>query len=87
MSYLVNSIFPDTNCIVSQAITFFVAGFETTSNAVAFALYELSLRQDCQDKLRKEIDETLENDEITFENIQKMKYLDMVLAGKKSIYS
>ncbi|KAJ8979338.1 hypothetical protein NQ317_006974 [Molorchus minor] len=46
----------DTHSMVSQAITFFVAGFETTSNAVAFALYELCLRQDCQDKLREEIE-------------------------------
>lgn len=68
--------------MVSQAITFFIAGFETTSNAVAFALYELSLRQDCQDKLRKEIGETMTTDEVSFEQIQKMKYLDMVLSGK-----
>lgn len=71
--------------MVSQAITFFIAGFETTSNAVAFALYELSLRQDCQDKLRAEIEETISDDEVTFEHIQKMKYLDMVLSGKIQI--
>nr|CAI5823745.1 unnamed protein product [Callosobruchus analis] len=73
----------DTNCMVSQAITFFIAGFETTSNAIAFALYELCLRQDCQNRLRKEMTESLSSDEdITFENIQKMKFLDMVLSGK-----
>ncbi|CAH2010411.1 unnamed protein product [Acanthoscelides obtectus] len=76
-----NGIHFDTNCMVSQAITFFIAGFETTSNAIAFALYELCLRPDCQEKLRREIGESLPNDvEITFESIQKMKYLDMVLS-------
>lgn len=67
--------------MVSQAITFFVAGFETTSNAVAFTLYELSLRQDCQDKLRKEINDIIKDEEVTFDHLQKMKYLDMVLSG------
>lgn len=68
--------------MVAQAITFFVAGFETTSNALAFTLYELSLAQDCQDRLRDEIHEVIKSDEdITFENMQQMKYLDMVVAG------
>lgn len=67
--------------MVSQAITFFIAGFETTSNVVAFALYELSLRPDCQDKLRKEIQETIGDDEVTFEHLHKMTYLAMVLSG------
>ncbi|XP_018562133.1 cytochrome P450 6k1 isoform X1 [Anoplophora glabripennis] len=71
----------DTDTMVSQAITFFVAGFETTSNALAFVLYELCLRPDCQDRLREEINDTFHtDDDITFENIQKMKYLDMVLS-------
>lgn len=68
--------------MVSQAITFFIAGFETTSNALAFALYELCLRTDCQDKLRNEINENIHiDDDITFEQVQNMKYLDMVLSG------
>ncbi|XP_056647967.1 cytochrome P450 6k1-like isoform X2 [Diorhabda sublineata] len=69
------------NRMIAQSMTFFVAGFETTSNAVAFALYELCLRIDCQDKLREEIFLHIKNEgDVTFENIQKMKYLDMVLS-------
>lgn len=74
--------------MVAQAITFFMAGFETTSNLVGFALYELSLRQDCQDELRKEIFEAFPDDDtdfITFDKIQQMKFLDMVIAGEFSI--
>ncbi|KAG5871669.1 hypothetical protein JTB14_032274 [Gonioctena quinquepunctata] len=71
----------DTDRMVSQAITFFIAGFETTSNALAFALYELCLRTDCQERLRQEIFEKLEtDDDVTFENIQKLEYLDMVFS-------
>lgn len=74
--------FSDKDRMIAQAITFFVAGFETTSNAVAFCLYELCLRQDCQDKLREEINKTIQTeDDITFDNILKMQYLDMVLSG------
>lgn len=73
--------------MVAQSMTFFVAGFETTSNAVAFALYELCLRNDCQDKLREEINEYIKTDEdVTFDKIQKLKYLDMVLSGKRFSY-
>lgn len=72
----------DITCMVAQAITFFMAGFETTSNLVGFALYELSLSQDCQEKLRKEIMDFFLDDStvITFETIQQMKYLDMVIS-------
>ncbi|XP_030752443.1 cytochrome P450 6j1-like [Sitophilus oryzae] len=72
----------DTTCMVAQAITFFTAGFETTSNLLAFALYELSLRQDCQKTLREEIYEYFPDStaSITFDKIQQMQYLDMVLS-------
>ncbi|CAG9771176.1 unnamed protein product [Ceutorhynchus assimilis] len=78
---IINGTKFDTTCMVAQAITFFMAGFETTSNLLGFALYELSLRQLCQEKLRQEILETFQStNEITFEKIQQMKYLDMVIA-------
>ncbi|KAL1500888.1 hypothetical protein ABEB36_006309 [Hypothenemus hampei] len=67
----------DTTSMVAQAITFLVAGFETTSNLLAFALYELSLRPDCQEKLRSEI---LKNATGTYEEVQHIKYLDMVIS-------
>ncbi|XP_076271486.1 cytochrome P450 6g1-like [Rhynchophorus ferrugineus] len=72
----------DTTCMVAQAITFFTAGFETTSNLVALALYEMSLHQYWQDKVRKEIFEAFSDDDshISFEKLQQLKYLDMVLA-------
>ncbi|XP_072381103.1 cytochrome P450 6k1-like [Diabrotica undecimpunctata] len=70
-----------TDRLISQLITFYIAGFETTSNAVAFALYELGLRTDCQDRLREEILSIIKTEEdITYENLQKLKYLDMVLS-------
>lgn len=66
--------------IVAQAAQFFAAGFETTSSTMAFALYELSLQPKLQNKLRSEILEVAgAQGEITYENLQTMRYLHMVI--------
>lgn len=68
--------------MVSQAITFFTAGYETTGNLIAFTLYELCLQPDIQERLQKEMLEKLEqHGGVTYEAIQDMKYLNMVVAG------
>lgn len=67
--------------IVAQCFTFFVGGFDTTSTMLQFVSYELSINQDIQRKLYEEIAETdrqLGGKRITYDAIQKMKYLDQV---------
>lgn len=58
--------------------------FETSSTTMTFALYELSLNPDVQDKLREEILANLEKHEniVTYESMIEMKYLQMVIDGK-----
>lgn len=65
---------------------FFIAGFDTSSSAMTFALYELAQNPDIQDKLRKEIKEVLTRNhgEITYECIKEMTYLQQVLDGTTS---
>lgn len=41
--------------IFASAITFLLAGYETTSNALAFTLYLLALHEDVQERLYQEI--------------------------------
>lgn len=55
-------------------------GHETSSSAATFALYELALNQEIQDRLRNEISEVASrhDGEITYDGIMEMKYLDMV---------
>jgi cytochrome P450 family 6 len=66
----------------AQAVTFFSAGNDTTAATLGFALYELALNQEVQDRLRQELRENCdENGDFTYEVLQKMKYLDMVLKG------
>ncbi|CAL7950311.1 unnamed protein product [Xylocopa violacea] len=65
---------------ITQAFVFFIAGFETSSTTISFALYELAQNQDIQDKLREEIRETYSqnNGALTYEQLKGMKYLDKV---------
>ncbi|CAH1382250.1 unnamed protein product, partial [Tenebrio molitor] len=67
--------------IAAQSFVFFIAGFETSSTTMTFALYELSKHQELQDKVRDEVDTVLAiyGGKITYEAIQEMKYMDQVI--------
>ncbi|XP_022230418.1 probable cytochrome P450 6a23 [Drosophila obscura] len=69
------------NELLAQAFIFFVAGFETSSTTMGFALYELAQNQDTQNKLRKEINDVLakHNNEFTYEGVKEMKFLEQVV--------
>nr|XP_016997370.2 probable cytochrome P450 6a23 [Drosophila takahashii] len=69
------------NEVVAQAFLFFVAGFETSSTTIGFALYEMARNQDVQNKVREEINNVLgkHNNEFTYEGIKEMKYLEQVV--------
>lgn len=69
--------------IVAQCFLFFAAGFGTTSLVLSFCAYEIMANPDVQRKLNAEIDATRKNlngKPITYEELQKMKYLDMVIS-------
>ncbi|KAL0126186.1 hypothetical protein PUN28_004960 [Cardiocondyla obscurior] len=68
--------------IVSQAFSFFFAGFDTSSTLMCFAAHELAVNQDIQDRLRKEVEQHLAegNGEISYEALSKMIYMDMVIS-------
>jgi cytochrome P450 family 6 len=76
------------DCLAAQAFVFFLGGFETSSTTMTFCLYELSLHQDIQDRLREEIDVVLQKHDgkLTYEGIQEMEYLDKVVSGKTQIF-
>lgn len=69
--------------LASQAFVFFVAGFETSSTTMTNTLYEMALNTKIQDRLRKEIDQqyTKYGNNLTYENIKEMIYLDKVFKG------
>jgi len=70
------------NSLAAQAFVFYAGGFETSSTTMTFCLYELSLHQDIQDRVREEIDVVLQKHDgkLTYESIQEMEYLDKVVS-------
>ncbi|XP_011172813.1 cytochrome P450 9e2-like [Solenopsis invicta] len=68
--------------IVSQAFIFFFAGFDTTSTGMCFAIHELAVNQDVQNRLREEVQHYLAegNGEISYDLLSKMSYMDMVIS-------
>ncbi|XP_023239202.1 cytochrome P450 3A5-like isoform X1 [Centruroides sculpturatus] len=63
--------------VVSQCVTFFIAGYFATSVVISFAAHQLAISQDIQDKLIKEIDETAkESGDLDYDAIVGMTYLE-----------
>jgi len=68
--------------IVSQAFSFFFAGFDTSSTLMCFVVHELAVNRDIQDRLREEVQQHLAegNGKISYESLSKMSYMDMVIS-------
>lgn len=71
--------------ITGQAFVFFNAGFDTSSTTMCFALYELALHQDVQEKARREVTKMFEshNNEFCYEGMKEMPYLEQIIAGNR----
>ncbi|XP_077880883.1 cytochrome P450 3A21-like [Ictidomys tridecemlineatus] len=72
---------------VAQSIILIFAGYETTSSALSFILYELATHPDVQTKLQQKIDSALPNKApATYEIVLQMEYLDMVVNETLRLY-
>lgn len=71
----------------AQVSLFYLAGFDTTSSAIAYTLFELSRQPDLQKRLQNEIDETMakHNNAITYESLKEMSFLDACFKGTTSL--
>ena len=69
--------------ICSNAFVMFFAGFDTSSTASSLCCYFLAKNPDCQDKLYEEIREAVEenggNENLDYNIIQKLDYLEQCL--------
>lgn len=74
--------------IKSNALAFFIAGYDTTSTTIGFATYSLAEHQDIQDKVREEIYANIDKEaDIMYEDIVKFQYLDQVLSETLRLHS
>ena len=70
-----------------EVMTIFLAGHETTANALAWTWYLLSQHSEVESKLHAEIDTVLENTRLpTAEDLPRLPYAEMVLAESMRLY-
>ncbi|XP_042149911.1 cytochrome P450 3A24-like [Ixodes scapularis] len=85
-SFITKSLTQDE--ALSQCVLFFTAGFETTSTTIAFAVYQLALCPDIQDRLRQEVDDCFakHGPEPSLDAVSKLEYLHCVVSETLRMY-
>nr|CAB3235815.1 cytochrome P450 CYP3-like member 2 [Phallusia mammillata] len=75
------------NEITANSITMILAGYDTTSSTILFLAYNLAAHKDVQQKLRQEIQDTVqEYGGLTYEGLNSMKYLTMCINESQRLY-
>jgi len=69
-----------------QVITIFLAGYETVANAMSWTWYLLSQNSECERRFHHEIDRELRGRLPTYENVPRLRYVEMALAESMRLY-
>jgi len=73
--------------IVANSLLFFLVGYETTAATVGWMVYNLSLNEDCQDKLYEDVKTVYDKyKKLDYEAIAKMNYLDQVFCESLRVF-
>ncbi|XP_067448497.1 cytochrome P450 3A40-like [Thunnus thynnus] len=73
--------------ILSQAMIFIFAGYETSSSTLCFIAHNLATHPHIQKTLQDEIDETFpEKGQPTYDSVMQMEYLNMVVNESMRLY-
>ena len=71
----------------NEALTIFLAGHETTANALTWTWYLLSEHPEIERRLHAEVDEVLQDRERpAFDDVQRLRFTEMVLAESMRLY-
>ncbi len=70
--------------VTGTCTVFFIEAYETSANTLTLALYNLAKHPHIQDELAHRIQESLaaNNNEITYDLVNKHEYLEKVAFGK-----
>jgi len=69
-----------------QVITIFLAGYETVANALSWTWYLLSQNPECERRLHDEIDRELQGRLPAYDDVPRLRYVEMVLAESMRLY-
>ena len=69
-----------------EALTIFLAGYETVANALTWTWYLLSQNPEAASRMAAEIDEVLGDRTATLEDYPRLKYTEMVFAESMRLY-
>ncbi len=69
-----------------QVITIFLAGYETVANALAWTWYLLSQNPECERRFHAEIDRELQGRLPTYDDVPRLRYVEMVMAESLRLY-
>ncbi|CAF4274583.1 unnamed protein product, partial [Adineta steineri] len=72
--------------ILSQALVFLAAGYETSNVLMSFFFYVMATEPVIQEKVHQEIRQELGDDEVTYEKLNQLQYLDMVINETLRMY-
>jgi cytochrome P450 len=76
----------DDKQLRDEVMTMFLAGHETTANALMWTFYLLSQHSDIKQRLYAEIDRVLGDRTATLQDLAQMPYLEMVLKESMRLY-
>ncbi|KAF5283745.1 hypothetical protein FQR65_LT02639 [Abscondita terminalis] len=75
-----NGVTFDQNRVLAQAVTFLGVGHDTLSAIVALTIYQLSINDHIQSRLRDEINTVIDQcGKLTIEALENMKFLQMII--------
>lgn len=75
------------NDIQEEVDAFSFAGHDTTTNVICFTLFAISKYPEVQRKLNEEIQKVIGDGDVTFNIINELKYLDLVIKEAMRIYA
>ncbi|XP_064470459.1 cytochrome P450 3A6-like [Ornithodoros turicata] len=72
---------------VAQVLTLLLGGTDTVASTLVYVFYNLVLRPECQEKVIEEIDRVIGKEEVTYEKLQSLEYLEAVINETLRIYT
>ncbi|GBP23221.1 Cytochrome P450 6a8 [Eumeta japonica] len=79
-------IYLDDDTIDAQSLLFLIAGYETSSTLLSFAIHVLAAKSDIQNKLRTHIKDITEGKEMSYELLAQLDYLEGFLLETLRMY-